>query len=177
MFDFISKNSGKLLEKNDRVLLEGIRRSIAIKARIVEQDEREISGKRMLLNFGHTFAHALEKYFGFGKMLHGEAVWWGMTCACALGKLLKTIPVADVAAYDALLRSLPRPKLPLTPSVKDLYGAMFFDKKVSGGAINYVVPARPGTSVIKNDVPAQMAHEVLQTVFPRPIPKRQPLTK
>ena len=87
----------------------------------------------MLLNFGHTFAHALEKYFGFGKMLHGEAVWWGMLCACELGKTLKTIPMPDVAAYDALLAAMPRPRPPSLPSANEIYNAMFYDKKVSGG--------------------------------------------
>ncbi|MGA2506042.1 MAG: 3-dehydroquinate synthase [Chitinispirillaceae bacterium] len=165
MFDFVSNNTRKLLKKNDRVLLEGIRRSIAIKARIVEQDEREISGKRMLLNFGHTFAHALEKYFGFGKMLHGEAVWWGMLCACELGKTLKTIPKSDVAVYDTLLAAMPRPRLPSLPSANEIYDAMFFDKKVVGGKISFVMPAKAGTSVVRSGVRAEVVKRVVKKVL------------
>jgi 3-dehydroquinate synthase len=165
MFDFVSNNTRKLLKKNDRVLLEGIRRSIAIKARIVEQDEREMSGKRMLLNFGHTFAHALEKYFGFGKMLHGEAVWWGMLCACELGKTLKTIPKSDVAVYDTLLAAMPRPRLPSLPSANEIYDAMFFDKKVVGGKISFVMPAKAGTSVVRSGVRAEVVKRVVKKVL------------
>lgn len=165
MFDFVSKNSGKLLKKNGTVLLEGIRKSIAIKARIVEQDERETSGKRMLLNFGHTFAHALEKYFGFGKLHHGEAVWRGMLCACELGKTLKTIPKPDLPAYDDLLAKTPRPKLPSGLSVNDLYNAMFFDKKVSGGKINFVVPAGRGNAIILRDVSKEVVINVVKKLL------------
>ena len=165
MFDFVSNNTRKLLEKNDRVLLEGIRRSVTIKARIVEQDERETSGKRMLLNFGHTFAHALEKYFGFEKLHHGEAVWWGIACACELGKTLKTIPKSDMAAYDALLAKMPRPKMPSLPSANEIYSAMFFDKKVSGGKISFVVPAKAGTSVVRSGVRGEVVKRVIENVF------------
>jgi len=162
MFDFVSINSRKLLGKSTLVLLEGIRRSIAIKARIVEQDERETTGKRMLLNFGHTFAHALEKCTGFKKLLHGEAVWLGIACACELGKILKTIPAPDLPAYDALLQAMPKPKLPKGLSVNDLYNTMFFDKKVSGGKINFVVPAKTGTSFVKSGVPAEAVKRVVE---------------
>jgi 3-dehydroquinate synthase len=165
MFDFVSKNSGKLLKKNGTALLEGIRRSIAIKARIVEQDERETSGKRMRLNFGHTFAHALEKYFGFEKLHHGEAVWRGMLCACELGKTLKTIPERDLPAYDALLKSLPKPRLPSIPSVNEIYSAMFFDKKVADGKINFVVPAGRGNAKITSDVSKAVVMNVVKKVL------------
>ena len=165
MFTFVSITAGALLKGRNRELLQGIRRSIEIKAGIVEQDERETGGRRMLLNFGHTFAHALEKCTGFKKMLHGEALWRGMACACELGKLLKTIPVSDLPAYHALLQSMPRPKLPLDLSVNDLYSAMFFDKKVSGGKINFVVPAPAGISVVKSGVPAEAVKKAIEKVF------------
>jgi len=165
MFDFVSKNSRKLIEKDDRVLLEGIRRSIAIKAGIVEQDEHETTGKRMLLNFGHTFGHALEKHFGFEKLNHGEAVWRGMACACELGKILKTIPASDLPAYNTLLQVMPKPKLRGTPSADDLYFAMLFDKKVSGGKIRFVVPAKAGTAVKTSDVPKEAVKRALKKVL------------
>lgn len=165
MFDFVSRSGRKLLEKDPQLLLEGIRRSIAIKAGIVEQDERETGGRRMLLNFGHTFAHALEKCTGFKKLLHGEALWQGMACACELGKLLKTIPASDLPAYTALLRAMPRPQCPAFLSVNDLYDAMFFDKKVAGGNINFVLPAPAGIAVVKSGVPAETVKKVLGTIF------------
>ena len=165
MFDFVSRNSRQLLERDSSVLLEGIKKSIEIKARIVEQDEHETSGRRMLLNLGHTFGHALEKVTGFKKLLHGEAVWWGMACACELGKILKTIPASDIAAFDSLLAAMPRPRLPGAPSASDLYNAMLFDKKVAGGKIRFIVPAETGKSVIKKDVPAEIVRRVIKKVL------------
>lgn len=165
MFDFIARNGRKLLEKDRTALLEGIRRSIAVKARIVEQDERETSGRRMLLNIGHTFAHALEKYFGFEKLNHGEAVWWGMACAVELGKQLKTISRPDASAYDALLAVMPLPKLRRLPETDSLCDAMRSDKKVVGGKIRFVVPAARGRSVIRSDVPPQAVRQVLREVL------------
>ena len=166
MFDFVSVKHAELLEIGGPTLLEGIERGIAIKARIVEADERETGSERMLLNFGHTFGHALEKHFGFEALLHGEALWWGMRCACALGKLLGTVPAADSPLYDALVRKMPVQPLPSAPSADALYEAMFFDKKVAGGAIRFVVPAAAGTSVVRTDVSAADVKKVLTEVFP-----------
>lgn len=165
MFGFVSRNSGKLLNKDRKALLEGIRRSVGIKAGIVEKDEHETSGMRMMLNFGHTFGHALEKCSGFRNLLHGEAVWFGMACACELGKMLKTIPAPDLPAYDAVLGAMPRPEISHALSAEGLYRAMFFDKKVSGGKIRFVVPAEPGTTLIKNDVPKGIVARAIKKVF------------
>jgi 3-dehydroquinate synthase len=162
MFDFVSAKHHDLIGRDAGTLREGIRRSIEIKAGIVERDECETGGRRMLLNFGHTFAHALEKCTGYKKLLHGEAVWWGLACSCELGKLLKTVPAADLPAYETLERAIPCPKLPSPLSANDLFAAMFFDKKVAEGKINFVVPVKAGTSIIKNDVPAEMVKRVLE---------------
>jgi 3-dehydroquinate synthase len=153
MFDFIVRNHKALIKHDNAAMLEGIKRSIEIKAAVVNRDEKETSGERMLLNFGHTFAHALEKCFNFEGLLHGEAVWYGMACAIELGKLLKLIPVADIPSYDTLAAFLLKPQLPSFPPVDDLYNAMFFDKKVAGGQIKFVVPAEKGRSVMKTGIP------------------------
>lgn len=162
MFDFIHANHQALLRHEQDALLEGIRRSIEIKAAVVSRDETETSGERMLLNFGHTFAHALEKCFDFKGILHGEAVWWGMACALELGRLLKTIPAADSRDYAALAAMLQRPALPSLPPIDDLYGAMSFDKKVSDGKITFVLPAKKGCSLVTSDVAADAVREALR---------------
>jgi 3-dehydroquinate synthase len=167
MFDFVARNHDALLKHDTALLLKAIKRSIEIKAAVVSRDEHETSGERMQLNFGHTFAHALEKYFGFEKLLHGEAVWWGMSCAVELGKLLKLIPNADIPAYDALYRKLLRPELPSIPSIDDLYNAMFFDKKVSGGQIKFVVPVEKGRSVVKTGITEDTVKASMKRVFER----------
>ena len=74
LFDHIAVHGQSILDGRPDMLLDGIRRGIAFKAGVVERDEHETKGERTLLNFGHTFAHALEKHFGFEKLLHGEAV-------------------------------------------------------------------------------------------------------
>jgi 3-dehydroquinate synthase len=165
MFDFIHKNHEKLTDGDRATLLEGIKRSITIKAGIVEQDEFETKGLRAMLNFGHTFAHALEKYFGFETLHHGEAVWWGMVCACTLGKLLGSIPAHAQTLYDGMLQTMPRPALPSVPPVDDLYNAMYFDKKVKDGKLRFVVPAEPGVSVLYPSVDPERVKAVLEIVF------------
>jgi 3-dehydroquinate synthase len=164
-FELIATHGRDMLGGRPNTLLEGIRRGIAVKAGVVERDEHETKGERMLLNFGHTFAHALEKYFGFGKLLHGEAVWWGMACACELGKRLGTISPDDAARYDDLTGSFPRPMLPSIPPAGELVAAMRFDKKVSGGAPAFVVPASPGFSVVKTDVSPSVVEDAMNGIF------------
>jgi len=169
MFDFVSKNHLAMLDPNAGILLKGIEKSIAIKAGIVEKDEHETGTDRMLLNFGHTFAHALEKYFGFEKLLHGEAVWWGMACAMELGKILGTIPAKMLPLYDEMTNTLLMPRLPSMPDATKLYDAMFSDKKVKNGKIRFVVPTQPGTSVIRTDISPTVIRKILATVFTKPI--------
>ena len=160
-FDFVSADGRQILERRSDVLLEGIRCSVAIKAGIVARDERE-AGERMLLNFGHTFAHALEKYFGFEKLQHGEAVWWGIRCACSLGHKLGTIPASAIDKYGTLLKGFLRPQLPSVPPANELIAAMLSDKKVSRGLPRFVVPSEPGHSIVRRDVPEQLVKEVLE---------------
>jgi 3-dehydroquinate synthase len=169
MFNFVSVNNAALMENRDpQLLLDGIRRAVTIKAAVVEADERETGTARMALNFGHTFAHALEKHFGFAKLLHGEALWWGMRCACALGKLVKTIPVQDALLYEKLETMMPAAPLPSLPSVYDLHDAMLFDKKVTGGSIRFVLPAKAGTSIVMADIAAADVKAVLAAIFSKP---------
>lgn len=162
MFDFVLANHRALCEADKAILISGIERSIRIKARIVEADEREESGQRALLNFGHTFAHAIEHYFGYGNVRHGEAVLWGIRCACALGKKIGTIASSDFLLFDSLLVALPQVKLPSIPDPQKLYAGMFGDKKTLDSNINFVLPTKPGESEIRNgikkeDVIASMA--------------------
>ena len=152
MFSFIDNNHEKILFRDTAVLLEAIERSIKIKAAVVADDERESSGKRALLNFGHTFAHALETYFNYEALLHGEAVLWGMACAIDLGMRTGTIAQKDSAAYESLRAKLIQVTLPEKPNINKLYAGMFTDKKVQEGKVRFVLPLAPGESVIRNDI-------------------------
>ncbi|MBN1575615.1 MAG: 3-dehydroquinate synthase [Chitinispirillaceae bacterium] len=165
MFDFVLANHDAMIAKNMPILLEGIRRSIAVKAGVVEKDECETCGLRALLNFGHTFAHAIERYFKFEKVLHGEAVWWGMQCAIACSKQCGSINCESLTDYDAIVKLIPKPTLPEKPDTKRLYEMMFTDKKVVDGRLRLVLPTTAGSSVVRSDVPAGVVKQVITAVF------------
>jgi len=165
MFSFVNKHYDELLAGRQEVLVEGIRRSLAIKARVVAADEHETTGVRALLNFGHTFAHALEKCFNFRGILHGEAVIVGMACACDLGRRIGTIPAKALPEYEEILWGLPPTTLPGACDPAAIHDAMFSDKKVAGGALRFVLPTVPGSSIVTADVPKKAVMATLRAVF------------
>ncbi|MBN1758559.1 MAG: 3-dehydroquinate synthase [Chitinispirillaceae bacterium] len=165
MFDFVRSNHALMEKKDPAVLLAGISRSIAVKAGVVEQDEHETGGLRALLNFGHTFAHALERYFDFKEVLHGEAVWWGMHCAISCAALNGMLTDETAELYGGMRKLMPDPRLPERPAVRRLYDMMFTDKKVTGGALRLVLPTEPGTAVVRGDVPAETVLASIEEVL------------
>jgi 3-dehydroquinate synthase len=167
MFDFVRDNHAALFEPVRAVLAEGIELSVRIKAQVVEEDERE-EGRRALLNFGHTFAHAFEVFYGYDAIMHGEAVLWGMACACELGRRIGSVPAAAWPAYESLLGMLPLPALPDREiDTARIYDAMFSDKKTRGGKLRFVVPAEPGESVVRGDIAAEDVRACLAQTLAR----------
>ncbi len=164
MFDFITDHHDKIVSLDVETLKEAVKRSVEIKARIVSEDERE-SGKRALLNFGHTFGHALERLYGYTGIIHGEGICWGIKCGIDLGKRIGTIAPEYYTLYDAIMKKLDMPPLPPVPDINDLYTAMFSDKKVRGGKLHLVLPREPGTVEIFSDVPEDAVMETLGEVF------------
>jgi 3-dehydroquinate synthase len=168
MFDFVNNRHDAMVKKDLPALLEGIRRSLEIKARIVEADEREERGTRAFLNFGHTFAHAIERFYNFDRVLHGEAVLFGLHCACDLGRRTGTIPAPFSGRYKEIMLKCPDVALPeavVRPDAETLYKAMFTDKKMAGGKLAFVLPTTPGNSILSLDVPKQAVCETLQSVL------------
>jgi len=132
-----------------------IRRCCAIKARIVEADERELApeGGRALLNLGHTFGHAIEQSAGYGVYLHGEAVAIGLAAAARLSQKLGHLSSAEVIRIDSVLAAhgLPaRLRAPLSQA--DLLSAMARDKKVRSGALRFVVLKSLGAAAVRGGV-------------------------
>ena len=152
MFSFINEHHDKILSRDAAALQRAIELCVRIKASVVGDDEFERSGHRALLNFGHTFAHALESYYSYEKVLHGEAVLWGIACACDLGNRIGAIPSKSRDRYDRLIQKLPRIALPSRPEPEKLIACMRTDKKVSSGKIKFVVPSQPGTSILRDDI-------------------------
>lgn len=132
-----------------------IRRCCALKARIVEADERETAkeGGRALLNLGHTFGHAIENVAGYGQYLHGEAVAVGLAAAAHLSQKLGYITPPDVARVERAIaaHALPtRLRAPLPYG--ELFAAMTRDKKVRAGGLRFVVVKRLGEAATQSDV-------------------------
>jgi 3-dehydroquinate synthase len=138
LFAFLEKNFEKLLARDARALEYVIRRSAEIKAKVVGKDERE-SGLREILNFGHTFGHALESATAYKKYQHGEAVAWGMMAAALYGHEIQVTPAADASRIISLIRRMG--KLPAWPSLaaKRLIELMGSDKKTRNGKLRFVL--------------------------------------
>ncbi len=162
--DWIEANMAALLAKDPVALTHAIRRSCEIKADIVRQDERE-SGLRAILNFGHTFAHAIEAGLGYGTWLHGEAVGCGMVMAADLSYRLGLI---DVVAKDRLTRIVGAAGLPVIAPDLGLttwLELMQVDKKNEGGAIKFILLQPLGKAFIRNvpdGILAQTLHACVQ---------------
>src|SRR5262249_50467455 len=108
-FTWLEANADAVLQRNSAALTHLIARSCQLKALVVEQDEREETGLRAVLNYGHTFAHAFESVAGYGVWLHGEAVAVGMICASRLAERMKLIPAEVTARQLALLKKFGLP--------------------------------------------------------------------
>lgn len=150
-FDWIEANMARLLARDEEALAHAIRRSCEIKAWVVGQDERE-SGLRAILNFGHTFGHAIEAGMGYGRWLHGEAVGCGMVMAAHLSCALGRVDTAFVQRLTNLIQAagLPvvGPRLDETDNAGRYLELMRVDKKSEGGAIRFVVVDGPSRAVM-----------------------------
>ncbi len=144
-FKFLEENAKGLLSAGQ--IIKAIERSCEIKAEIVGKDEKE-EGLRAILNFGHTFGHAIEALSGYGSYRHGEAVAIGMAMAAGLAARLGMCQECG-PRIKALLSALNMPSSPPSISPKDFIDSMRLDKKVSGAAIRFVLPVRMGEVAIK----------------------------
>lgn len=134
-------------------LAELIRQNVAIKARVVEEDEHETLGVRALLNFGHTIGHAIEASAGYGEMLHGEAIGLGMIAASAISSQITGLPPVGRAKIVNLLKRFDLPiRLPDSMGAEVILGHMKHDKKFSEGKIRFVLLRALGDAFVSNDV-------------------------
>jgi 3-dehydroquinate synthase len=160
MFAILEKDMDKVLRRDRQALGFLIPRNVQIKARVVSRDERE-SGLREILNFGHTFAHALESVTKYRRYQHGEAVAWGMIAAAFLGHELGLTRADDVSRIVALIRRLgPLPPWPGVPATA-LLRAMRSDKKTRAGVLRFVLSPRIGEARSYDTVPLHVVERVL----------------
>jgi 3-dehydroquinate synthase len=161
--DWIDANLQALLDRNPEALAYAVQRSCEIKAWVVGQDERE-AGLRAILNFGHTFGHAIEAGLGYGEWLHGEAVGCGMVMAAHLSQRLGLVDASFVARLTELIAraGLPirGPKLDVSDNAGRYLELMRLDKKSEAGDIRFVVVNDAGHAFMRG-APDTIVREVI----------------
>jgi 3-dehydroquinate synthase len=158
-FDWIEANIDPLMARDPKALAHAVKRSCEIKAEVVGQDERE-SGLRAILNFGHTFGHAIEAGLGYGEWLHGEAVGCGMVMAAHLSRRLGGVDEAFVQRLTALIRRAGLPVIAPALGAGRYLELMRIDKKAEAGELRFVVIGKPGSAVVR-PAPDAVVREVI----------------
>lgn len=162
-FDWLDANISRLRAGDRHAMAQAVQRSVEIKAWVVSQDEKE-AGLRAVLNFGHTFGHAIEAGMGYGVWLHGEGVGAGMVMAAHLSEKLGLV---DAAFVQRLTQLIERAGLPTRGAIldeDDNAGAylehMRVDKKAEAGEIRFVLIDGPGKAVMRS-APDALVREVI----------------
>jgi 3-dehydroquinate synthase len=161
-FAYLEAHSRELRSRDPAAVAHVVAHSCRLKARVVEQDEREETGLRAVLNYGHTFAHAFETVGGYGAWLHGEAVAAGMVCASRLAERRGLIPAAVTERQIWLLEAFGLPTAPPRAwPAEQLLAVMQSDKKNLAGRLRFVLPRRLGEVALFADVPEADVIKVL----------------
>ena len=162
-FDWLERNMDALIAHDRDALAHAVRRSCEIKAWVVGQDEKE-TGLRAILNFGHTFGHAIEAGMGYGVWLHGEGVGAGMVMAAELSHRLGLVDGEFVARLNLLIQraGLPTkgPILDAADNAGRYLELMRIDKKSEAGEIRFVVIDGPGKAAVRA-APDSLVREVI----------------
>jgi 3-dehydroquinate synthase len=157
--DWLESNLDELVRRDTAAVAHAVRRSCEIKAAVVGQDERE-AGLRAILNFGHTFGHAIEAGLGYGEWLHGEAVGCGMVMAMHLSQRLGYVDPGWVRRVTDLLRRAGSPVVGPALGPDRYLELMRVDKKSEAGEIRFVVIERPGAAIVRG-APDALVREVI----------------
>jgi 3-dehydroquinate synthase len=161
-FAYLEAQQDALNRRQADVLRTVIARCCRLKADVVENDERETTGLRAVLNYGHTFGHAIEAETGYGTLLHGEAVSIGMICASRLAERLGRIDSELTQRQLDLLQALGLPVALPDVDREVLLSAMRRDKKVAHGRLRFVLPSRLGCVELVGGVSADDVRAVLE---------------
>jgi 3-dehydroquinate synthase len=161
-FSYLAESTAALLAREPEAVRTIIKRSCELKAQVVEQDEREETGLRAVLNYGHTFAHAFETAAGYGGWLHGEAVAAGMVCASRLAERRGLIATEVTQSQRRLIEACGLPTAPERWPIDGLIRTMRSDKKAMAGRLRFILPRRIGEVALFDDVPESDVRQVLQ---------------
>jgi 3-dehydroquinate synthase len=152
LFAYLEAHADDVLARRPEAVRHVVARSCQLKAAVVEKDERETTGLRAVLNYGHTFAHAFETVAGYGTWLHGEAVAAGMVCASRLAERRGLIAQELTQRQERLLARLGLPTAPGAWPAEELTRVMRSDKKAVAGQLRFVLPVRLGEVRLFDDV-------------------------
>ncbi len=162
-FVYLEKNSQSIIAKENNILQDIIQRSCELKAEVVKNDEHELTGLRMILNYGHTFAHAFETISNYGELLHGEAVSIGMIVASRFAQMRGYISEEVTQRQIRLLQTFNLPVKPKKEWETDqLIRIMKRDKKSTVGQLRLILPTRIGEVKLFSDIEEREVKEVLQ---------------
>ncbi|WP_439625230.1 3-dehydroquinate synthase [Gemmata sp.] len=162
-FRWLEDNAAAVRARDPKAVLPVVARSCQLKADVVEKDEREETGLRAVLNYGHTFAHAFETVGGYGAWLHGEAVAAGMMCASRLAEKLGMIDGDLTRRQGKLLDAFELPTAPKPGWDTDaLVAVMRRDKKAAAGKLRFILPTRIGEVKLVGDIDERLVRGVLE---------------
>ena len=162
-FAFLETNAAKILSRDSETLVQVVARCCQLKAHVVEKDEREETGLRAVLNYGHTFAHAFETVGGYGAWLHGEAVAAGMVYAAKLAEKLDILRGDLIHRQFQLLQAFSLPTTMRTSwPADDLISVMKRDKKATAGRMRFILPTRIGEVKLVDGVDEALVRAVLE---------------
>jgi 3-dehydroquinate synthase len=163
LFEHLEAHAPEILAKDLDALMLPVLRSCEIKAAVVAEDEREL-GRRAILNYGHTFGHALESVTGYTRFLHGEAVALGMCAAGVLAHRLGMVDAAFVERQRACCAAYGLPVVWPDLPVEETFRLMHKDKKARAGAMKFILAAGLGNVVQRIDVPADEVRAALESL-------------
>jgi 3-dehydroquinate synthase len=164
LFDRIAGNVERLRQLEPGNIGPLIARCCAIKASVVQCDERE-AGLRRILNFGHTVGHALEAATRYRRFLHGEAVAHGMRAASRIAERMGLLASSERESIETAIASVGKLPSANTIAPSDIISAIHRDKKVEAGRTHFVLPLEIGRVAIRSDVPPQVIREALKDVL------------
>ncbi|MDD5669057.1 MAG: 3-dehydroquinate synthase [Candidatus Omnitrophica bacterium] len=161
LFSFLEQNYSRVINHDLDVLEYVVATCAAVKARIVEKDERETKGIRTILNFGHTLGHAIEAAGGYERYSHGEAIAVGMLLAVDMSVKIRLVSSSTAARIEALICSSGLPTGVEGVDPEKIIRAHYYDKKFSGAKNKFVLISGIGKTQIVTDVPLPLIKEVI----------------
>ncbi len=165
LFAYLEKNYQNIMKLKTPALEFIITRASYIKAKIIQQDEREEKGLRTILNFGHTIGHAIEAAGRYKKYSHGEAIALGMLAACGISRRLSLVNNATVKRIKGLIEKAGLPTKIENIPLSDIIKAHYRDKKFTGDRNKFVLIKGIGKACVRENIPLAIIKEAVKEIF------------